>query len=260
MTPVAVIQTLLQVNPKVAKFILTGLAVLAAASIAVTWIGQNPYPRYVAGYILGLAFLATIIAFVATDRRMCMVLGWAVTATFVAFLAGLVDSAVGLSGRLPTPACYVRILFEPPQRCEQRLFPTIELASAAAPSPWRWQVASDTSRDSTVWRVQATAADRSPPYAGPISLQAAPGFSDTDMRALTQFLTAHGWPVARHDWSKLVPDHNEVRFFAPSAQADAIALAHAIKAQRPDSPIAVRDFSGSGMITAPGLLEIWLAN
>ena len=86
MTPVAIIQKLLQVNPTVAKFILAGLGVLAAASLAVTWIGGNPQALYLAGYILGLAFLATIIAFVANNRWMCLVLGWAVTGTFIAFL------------------------------------------------------------------------------------------------------------------------------------------------------------------------------
>ncbi len=257
MTPVAVIQTLLQVNPKVARFILTGLATLAAASIAVTWIGRNPYPLYVAGYMLGLAFLATIIAFVATDRRMCMVLGWAVTATFVAFLAGLVDSAIGLSGRLPTPACYVRILFEPPEKCEERLFPAIEIA--AGPAPWHWQIAFAAAPE-VVTKTQATDPARALPYDGPIALQVAPGLPQREVAALSRSLAKHGWPVAEREWTSRALNQSEVRFFSPEARADAVALAHAIKAERPGNPIMVRDFSGSGLIVPPRLLEIWISN
>ncbi|MGB5558126.1 MAG: hypothetical protein WBN04_08940 [Paracoccaceae bacterium] len=266
MTPVAIIQKLLQVNPTVAKFILAGLGVLAAASLAVTWIGGNPQALYLAGYILGLAFLATIIAFVANNRWMCLVLGWAVTGTFIAFLVGLVDSAVGLSGRLPTPACYVRIIFEAPQTCEQRLIPSIEITSLDAPdaSPWHWQIAAVRS-DARLWRAQADAGTqpRATPYdKGPIALQVAADVPTESAIALSQTLASLGWPVADGDMGgeKVTkhPDQNEVRFFDESAAEDAMALAHAIKAQRPDARIVVRDFSHSGLIAPSGLLEIWL--
>jgi hypothetical protein len=39
-----------------------------------------------------------------------------------------------------------------------------------------------------------------------------------------------------------------------------MALARTIKAERPATDIALRDFSKSGLIAPTGLLEIWLSN
>lgn len=267
MTPVAVIQKLLEVNPRVAGFILAGLAVLAAASIAVTFIGSNPNAIYLAAYILGLAFLATLIAFVANDKRMRLVLGWSITVTIIAFLVGLVDSALAISGRLPTPACYVRIVIEAPQACEQRLIPTIEITSLDAPQspPWHWQTAARRS-DTQVWRIQAEAGTqpRAAPYdSGPIALQVAESVPAESAVELSRTLAGLGWPVTDGDAGgervAKSPAQTEVRYFDQGAASDAMELAQAIKAERPDTRIVVRDFSKSGLIAPTGLLEIWLS-
>ena len=261
MSPVEVIQKLLKVNKTVANFILAGLAVLAAASIAVTWIGENPNALLVAGYIIGLAFVATIIAFVVNNKRMCMVLGWAVTLTLTTFLVGLVDSALQISGRLPTPVCYVRILWEHPDVCEARSFPTIEIANLETSALWHWPIAGA----AKIWRAQTdpVVEPRAVPYdAGPIFLHFGGALQGAEMIALSQDLTQVGWPIvdAKRGGEKIakVPDKNQVRFFDPESQADAIALAKTVKAQRPGSEIVVRDFSKSGLVAKSGLLEIWL--
>ena len=265
MTPVAVIQKLLEVNPRVAGFLLAGLGVLAATSIAVTWIGDNPNALYLAAYLIGLAFVATLIAFIANDRRMRLVLGWSLTATFIAFLVGLVDSALAISGRLPTPACYVRIIIEAPQACEQRLIPSIEITSLDTPQspPWHWQIAAIRS-DARLWTAQAEAEPRATPYdSGPIALQVAESVPADSAIELSRMLASLGWPISDGDRGgervARAPDQTEVRFFDEGAADDAMALAHTIKAHRPDARIVVRDFSHSGLIAPDGLLEIWLS-
>lgn len=273
MTPTDVFQKLLTTNKSVANFILAGLALLAAATIAVSWIGDNPDALFIAAYVLGFAFLVTMITYIVRNDRMRAVLGWVLTGAIILFLAGLIDSALGFSGRLPTPACYVRILWEHPRSCEQRLFPVIEVSQAAAVIPavaWRpadggperlWDIGGG----ERLWLAQDGATPRAEPYdVGPIFLQFGGDLDRETATAIAQRLTALGWPVQGGDKGgemvKTVPTTNEVRFFDPAAMEAAIELARGIKAERPGADIVVRDFSRSGMIAPTGLLEIWLAH
>ena len=260
MTPTDVFQKLLNTNKPAATFILAGLALLAAATIAVSWIGQNPDALFIAGYILGFAFLVTMATYIVRNPRTRAVIGWVLTGLIVVFLLGLVESAISLTGRLPTPACYIRILWEHPKFCEARLFPTITIGRldngpiTIAGGPER------------IWLAQNTQVPARPaPYqTGPIFLQFGPAIDRDGAIAIARDLATHGWPVAGGEQGgeqrDNVPDTNEVRFFDPAAEAEAIALARTLKAARPDHDIVVRDFSGSGLIAPVGLLEIWLSN
>ncbi|MGL5010958.1 MAG: hypothetical protein ACRC6I_13840, partial [Paracoccaceae bacterium] len=170
MTPTAVFQKLLNTNRAAATFILGGLALLAAATIAVSWIGQNPDALFIAAYILGFAFLVTMATYIVRNAQTRAVIGWVLTGLIVIFLAGLVESAISLTGRLPTPACYIRILWEHPKSCEQRLFPPVTV-SATDPAPvplWNAR----TRGPERLWFAQQTTTPRATPYAGgPIYLQ-----------------------------------------------------------------------------------------
>ncbi|MGL5008429.1 MAG: hypothetical protein ACRC6I_01000, partial [Paracoccaceae bacterium] len=116
-----------------------------------------------------------------------------------------------------------------------------------------------------LWFAQQTTTPRATTYTnGPIYLQFG-GQVDRDAAiAIARQLGALGWPVAGGDQGgeqlTTLPDTNEVRFFDPGAAEDALALARTIKSERPGAEVSVRDFSKSGLIAPPGLLEIWLAN
>jgi hypothetical protein len=258
MTPTDILQKLLSTNKHVATFILGGLAVLAAAAIAVSWIGQNPDALLIAAYVVGFAFLVTMATYIVRNESTRSVIGWVLTGLIVVFLVGLVESAVSLTGRLPTPACYVRILWEHPKSCEQRLFPPV---TVALQTPVRALAGVD--GPERLWFAQDAGA-RVPPYSdGPIFLQFGGGVDRATSTALASRLTTLGWPVQGGDQGgeerSTLPDTNEVRFFDPAAMEAAMELARTIKTERPEAEVAVRDFSKSGLIAPRGLLEIWLS-
>lgn len=257
MTPVSVLQQLLKVNKPVATLLLGGLGVLAAAAVAVSWIGDNPNALNLAWYLLGFAFLASIIVYIVSNQRMCAVLGWVLTASFVLFLTGLVDSALQYSGRLPMPACYVRILWEAPKHCEARLFPVIKVeAPSIGADHAAWQP-----RDGgpeRIWKAQAPA-----PYDGPVYLHRASVIPAAQMVSLARSLVPMGFkiedPARGGEVVAAMPGNNEVRFFKPINKADAIRLARALNTLRPSAPFVVRDFTRAGLIAQKGLLEIWVS-
>jgi hypothetical protein len=259
MTPTAILQKLLSTNKPVATFLLGGLAVLAAATIAVSWIGQNPDALLIAAYVLGFAFLVTMATWIVRNDSTRAVIGWVLTGLIVIFFLGLVESAISLTGRLPTPACYIRILWEHPKSCEQRLFPAIPVASDAGP---RWFAVAD--GPERLWLAQDTAARAEPYTDGPIFLQFGGAVDRATSIALAARLTALGWPVEGGEQGgealATLPDTNEVRYFHAGNRDAAIDLARTIKSEHPGADIVVRDFSGSGLIAPTGLLEIWLAN
>lgn len=260
MTPTAVFQKLLSTNRAAATFILSGLALLAAATIAVSWIGQNPDALFIAAYILGFAFLVTMATHIVREPHTRAVIGWVLTGLIVVFLLGLVESAIAITGRLPTPACYIRILWEHPKSCEARLFPAISITPT---DNARLTIPGGPER---LWLAQDTPIPvREAPYAtGPIYLQFGGSVERDAAIAIAGQLSSLGWPVEGDDkggeMRNQIPDTNEVRFFDPAAEAEAIALARTLKAARPDADIVVRDFSRSGLIAPTGLLEIWLAD
>ncbi len=259
MTPIAVLEKLFSTNKHVATFILGGLSVLAAAAIAVSWIGQNPDALLLSAYVLGFAFLVTMATYIVRNDSTRTVIGWVLTGLIVVFLIGLVESAVSLTGRLPTPACYIRILWEHPKSCEQRLFPPLTVTAVASSAEF-----TVTGGPERLWFAQDTAT-RTPPYTdGPIFLQFGGGIDRNTAIAIATRLTALGWPVQGADQGgeqvSALPDTNEVRFFDPASKAAANDLARTIQAERPGAEIVLRDFSNAGLITAQGLLEIWLAN
>ena len=258
MNPADFLQKLLVSNPPVAKLVYAGLAVIAAASLAVTWKGFGPNTLYVGFYILLFAFGATMIAYVVSNERMRSVLGWALTVTFCLYLAGLPVSAMGKLN-LPPPKCYLELKWDP-QSCND-LFPTVKLGqSNPVPSP---AVFRPTALPALLWRVDDEVSSRHPYTAGPIFLQFRDGVPRDQMIALAQRLTADGWPVAGADQGgqavSNAPGDNEIRFFDAATQSPAIQLARKLNDERPAAPFVVRDFSTSGLLASPGQLEIWLA-
>jgi hypothetical protein len=135
MTPTDILEKLLATNRTAARIILAGLGLIAATALAVSWIGDNPQAILLAAYILFFAFLVSMVTFIVTNRRIRNALGWVMTAGFTLFMVGLIDSALGMSGRLPMPACYVRIFWEAPKACEMRLMDPAVIVREEAATP-----------------------------------------------------------------------------------------------------------------------------
>lgn len=246
MTPVAVIETLLKVNKPAAGFILAGLAVIAASAIAVTFIGGNQNAMTLGFYIIGFAVLVTVLTFVVSNERMRAVLGWILVAFFALFMVGLVDAAAQISGRMPAPVCYLKMLTEDPKVCVKNLTNKIAVTGPI---------------QSTTAGVQPTTTPKVP-NSGPIFLHYSREVAPADMVILAQTLSDAGWPVENPKAGgvlvKGAPTTNQIRYYDDTSRRAAITLAAQISTVLGRQKVEVRDFSKSGLIAKPGLLEIWI--
>lgn len=283
MTPTDVLQKLLTINKPVARLIYAGLGLVAAAAIAVTWIGNNPNAMYLAFYILGFAFLATIISFMVSNPHIRATLGWLLTIVFTLFLIGLVDSATGYSGRLAAPACYIRMFWEHPDACEARLFGKSEVApqtdrplptfdrkpkvaapiaaeaSAGSPKP-------SAASDPELAPATVVAASGGVPavHDGDVFLQFRPEIDRDRMSALAGTLSNMGWMVANADSGGQAYSHapieNEVRYFHADARDTALSLAEDLTEAAGIRDVVVIDLSGSGLVVPADQIEIWIGH
>lgn len=261
MLPAEVLAKLLDLDQRTGKFVLIGLACVAAGALVASW-GFSADVVLAALYVLGFALVCSIVAFVATNPSMRRWLGWTVTASFTLYMVGLVDSAFQLTGRLPSPPCYLRIFVETRESCEQRFGPVVEVIggsdSAALRAPPTFRFADGPER---IWLAQTT----EPAYTGgPIFLQYGDPVTKDQSMHFAETLAEHGWNVedaeAGGEWVKGVPDRNEVRFFQSDHMEDALKLARAISELMPGTEIAVRDFTRLAGKRPGGLLEIWLTD
>ncbi|SPH16843.1 hypothetical protein DEA8626_00357 [Defluviimonas aquaemixtae] len=259
MLPSEVLAKLLDVDPRNGKFLLVGLACVAAGAIVASW-GFSPDVLLAASYVLGFALVCSVVAFVATNPAMRRWLGWTLTASFTLYMVGLVDSAFQISGRLPAPPCYLRIFVETRESCEQRFAPVVEVIGGTENAALRTRgLLRLVGGPERLWLAQTD----EPAYSGgPIYLQFGDPITRDQSARFAETLAENGWPVEGAEeggeWVKAVPDRNEVRYFDPAHRDDAVRLAHAIHALIPESEIAVRDFSRLAGKVSAGHLEIWL--
>lgn len=300
MTPADVLQKLLDINKPAARLIIAGLGLLAAAAIAVTWIGGNPDALLLAVYLLGFGVLVSVTAWLVSNPRMRAVLGWLFTGMLTLFLIGLVDSATGYSGRLAVPACYIRMFLEPREACEARLSRKTPVAPATAsdvpalaPPP---EAAAPAPAAAAAEAPPAAAAAEAPPTAAaapaPATISAAPGKAKIGaasdpapahaphpgqvylqfrpevprdrMLALARTLTGLGWTVPNGESGGESYDHapaeNEVRYFDAQSREAALRLARDLAGPGGISDVILADQTGNGLIAAPGQLEVWIGH
>ena len=291
MTPTDVLQKLLEINKPVARLVFAALGLLAAASIAVTWIGGNPDALLLAVYLLGFGLLASVTAWLVSNPRMRAVLGWLITGSLALFLIGLVDSATGYSGRMAVPACYIRMFFEPREACEDRLSrktavtpetaPDVPAAApsaeAAAPAPAAAAAEAPpaeaaASAPATISLAPAkpeiaqTAAPipAPPPHTGQVYLQFRPEIPRDRMMSIARILTGLGWTVPNGEDGGGAYDHapaeNEVRYFDAASEDAALRLARDLAGPGGVADVILADQTGTGLVAAPGQLEIWIGH
>lgn len=256
MSPLQTLSRLLKVDPKTGTFILTGLALLAAAAMALAFGSNIDDAVVLAVYIMVFALAVTVLTFISRQEVMRTTLSWIAIIAFGGWVAGLFGSVFRVPPTLPQLPCYIRLPVELPAVCEQRLTTTTRVIGGAD-NAWLMPQRDGPER---LWTVQ------DPIIPPPVGVTVVVQFTDTVPRdatiALTTTLTGLGWVIsdgtAGGEQVASGPDQNEVRYFWPEDSAAAIQLAEAIYAQDPQVTIAVRDFTRLGSYTQAGLLEVWL--
>lgn len=266
MAPVTFLQSLLKINRPGAAFIMTGLGVLAAAALAITWLGDEQNAITLAIYTLIFAAVVSVLSFVVTNKLMKTVLGWMFITVFGLMMFAAVDSVVQMTGRVPFPVCLRSILDEPPNSCMARFADAAPAITVAAAEPQTLPQpnvsAPNTQQPDAPLTVVENASDTTlkPPR---IHLQFVPPITqDTATQAATSLATA-GWqidgdPQGSEDVA-LWPGATQIRVYDTSYREQATLLAEDVSRALGGTPVEVRDFSDYGLLTAKNLLEIWIA-
>lgn len=115
MTPAKVLSLLLRINRPAAVFLLTGLAVLAAAAIASSWRNISPNALALFGiYILGFSVITYVLVYIVMDAVLKRILGYFITGIFMCWTSAIFISAVVPPDLIPLPApvCLIQIFRE----------------------------------------------------------------------------------------------------------------------------------------------------
>jgi hypothetical protein len=262
MSPLQTLSRLLKVDPKTGTFILTGLALLAAAAMALAFGSNIDDAVVLAVYILVFALAVTVLTFISRQEVMRTTLSWIAIVAFGGWVAGLFGSVLRVPPTLPQLPCYIRLPVELPAVCEARLTTTTRVIGSADNAWLMPQIMDGSDGPERIWTVQDP--DSPPPAGLTVVVQFTNAVQRDATIALTTSLTRLGWVIsdgtAGGEQVSSGPDQNEVRYFRPEDSAAAIQLAEAIYAQNPNAPIAVRDFTRLGSYAQTGLLEVWLSS
>ena len=115
MSPLQTLSRLLRVDPKTGTFILTGLALLAAAAMALAFGSNIDDAVVLAVYIMIFALAVTVLTFISRHQTMRTTLSWIAVVAFGGWVAGLFGSALGIPPSLPPMPCYIRLPIELPE-------------------------------------------------------------------------------------------------------------------------------------------------
>ncbi|SIN75478.1 hypothetical protein [Vannielia litorea] len=259
MNPIDALSQTLKINPDAARLVSAGLGVLAAAAILISWGSDLEDLRLAATYVLAFACVVTLLAFIARNNRMTMVLSWILVAGFGMFVLGLVGSVFRVPPSLPPTPCYLRILFELPETCIESLRNTdndLRIGSAAP-------VLAPNGGPERIWRAQDGVTPEATDHQGDVFVQFTEGVRQSEAVSLSEALAKLDWqiqePSTGGELVKVGPDTNEVRYFKAADREAAIALAQTIHGLHPDTPIYVRDFTRLGAFSREGRLELWLS-
>lgn len=262
MSPDKILKDLLDIDPRTARFIYGGLGVFAAAAIVIGFVSDVSDALWAALYILILSTVTAIVVRIVNDARMRATLGWISIALFSVWTLGLIESAVRITEKLPYTPCYVRILIEMPEVCENRLSNITVVVGGEDTSNLLPQM----TNAPRIWlaqlRVESSPAERAPSTAGSVYLQFGLPIQRVDVVSLGRELKKMGWKVEGAERGgervRVTPDRNEVRYFHTDDSETARALAQSLYEISPSSPVYVRDFSRLGSYVPNGQLEIWL--
>ncbi|MCR8827672.1 hypothetical protein [Pseudosulfitobacter koreensis] len=267
MTPIEFLQSLLKINRSGTILIMTGLGVVAAGAVAVSWVGSGQNVITLATYILGFGLIATVLTFVVSNPLMKTVMGWMFVVVLGLILFCAFDSVLQMTGRTPSPPCWRTIFQEPPHVCKAR-FESGEhgnsfLVTSNAPEPVETLILPDVASDTTApieepVIVGGTAA--TPPL---VHMQFTPPVTRATSRDIANDLAEAGWNVAGEDKGgeevARGPSKTQVRYYSADYAENARWLARDLSEKLDGAEVLVNDFSEAGLIARPNLLEVWLA-
>lgn len=260
MSPLQTLSSLLKVDPKTGTFILTGMALLAAAAMALAFGSNIDDAIVLAVYIMVFALAVTVLTFISRHEKMRTTLSWIAIVAFGGWVAGLFGSALGVPPSLPPMPCYIRLPVELPEACVARLSTTTRVIGGEDNAFLLPQIV-PVDGPERIWTVESHIVP--PPTDVTVVLQFTDAVSRDATIALTTTLTEMGWiisdGVAGGELVTSGPDQNEVRYFREQDSAAAVQLAEALYAQNPGTPISVRDFTRLETYAKSGLLEVWLS-
>jgi hypothetical protein len=264
----SLLNRLLQVDPKVGRFVLAGLTILACSALVVGYGINYNDAAFVAGYLLGFALAATLLVYITNNRPMRTAMCWIAILAFGLWTVGLFDSAFQITRRLPPTPCYLRLPVELPDVCIARLSSDVAVIGSLTPA----KTLPFAAAPERLWRAQSGGtADQidsplplppAPDGVGRVFLQFQDPLTRDVSTAIGTALNDLGWKVqsAEQGGEQVFkgPDRNEVRFFHDGDKDAAIALGEALHAQTPGAPVYIRDFTKLGGYAPEGQLEIWL--
>lgn len=259
MNPTDALSQTLKINPAAARIISAGLGVLAAAAILISWGSDLDDLRIGALYVLAFAALVTLLACIARNNRMTTVISWILIAAFGLFVVGLVGSVIRVPPSLPPTPCYLRLLFELPETCVNKLRDSENDLRIGSAAPVFWPAHGP----ERLWRAQEGVVPEPTDHAGEVIVQYTPAIAQLEAVRLSEALNRLAWQV--DNWKaggaqvKDGPSTNEVRYFKEADRQAAIELARTIHGLHPDTPIFVRDFTRLGAFLPDGRLELWLS-
>lgn len=270
MNPIEFLQSLLKINRAAAILIMTGLGVVAAGAVAVSWMGGGQNVLTLAIYVLGLGLIATVLTFVVSNPLMKTVLGWMFIVVFAVILFCAFDSVMQVTGRTPSPPCWRTILEEPPRVCEARFENGQQgnsfavSSNAPDPSPTPIDPVGEVTGVAGTPVVDEPVIVGGPASAPPlIHLQFTPPVARATSRDIARDLAGNGWDVAGGDRGgeevARGPSKTQIRYYSADYAENARWLARDLSARLDGAEVLVNDFSQAGLIARPNLLEIWLA-
>jgi hypothetical protein len=189
-----------------------------------------------------------------------------------------VDSVLQISKRTPLPVCMRTILQEPPHVCMARFNEGTVILASVEPEPVL--IAPPDNGDGDGDSTDAGSAD-APPVdtdSGPaaaggtvgagleppmVFVQFHGGLTRDASREISESLAADGWDVQGAaqggEEVKDGPQGNVIRYYSPDYEVAAEELASALSQRLNYAPVVLQNFSKSGLLARPNLMEIWLS-
>jgi hypothetical protein len=239
-----ILATYAGIDPKRAKIILAGMAVLTAAFLLAPLRPADEYWKQLVGYLFAFVVLLYVIEFMLSNRHMKMALGWFVVLLIIVW--GSVVSAAMLfepiAGRIGINN--KRCILQPQENCEDLLN---RLARRDPPAPVPVPDAPTIGIQENAYRVAVR-------FAGVINRD--------DLIAVRQRLRSEGWNLVE------LPERggvlrtaaaaglNEVRYGSPKERAAAERLRREFQsAQLVNEPIDIKEVPH----LEARLLEVWIS-
>ncbi|MET0746561.1 MAG: hypothetical protein ABWY49_00080 [Rhizobium sp.] len=256
MTPLDVIQKLIATNPAVAKLILAGMSVFAAAAIVLSFKIDTDTAVLLGGYVIAFSFVVTILAGVLDNTLLTKLIDWVITTILLLLLIIVIYGAV-LPKYSPfaPPVCIIRF-WQPcglaeDQASDRNAAPvavkpvpeTIAEAGTAAPAT----VSPNATTPANVNRGDFT-----------ILVQFA-GFRREDVTKATVALKALGWKVPEAarggERTSNAINYKEIRYRSAAEKLAADQLAAEINAMGIASDVTTVQQSA----VAANTLELWIS-